>query len=148
MDYGTINPCSIGLWCVTRERAVRVKEYYYDSRKKQRQRTDEEHYTELEKLADGHRIRYVVCDPSAASFIATVKRHNKFYIKKAKNDVLDGIRVTSELLNNNKAVISDKCEDSKEDYLMWRYGVTEEQAKEMLPKTEGVDSYFDKMELR
>lgn len=36
----------------------------------------------------------------------------------------------------------------KEDYLMWRYGVTEEQAKEMLPKTEGVDSYFDKMELR
>lgn len=36
----------------------------------------------------------------------------------------------------------------KEDYLMWRYGVTEEQAKEMLPKSGGADRYFDKMELR
>lgn len=36
----------------------------------------------------------------------------------------------------------------KEEYLMWRYGVTEEQAKEMLPKPEGVDSYFNNTELR
>ncbi len=121
MDYGTINPCSMGLWCVTRERAVRVKEYYYDSRKEGRQRTDEEHYAELEKLAGDHNIYYVVCDPSAASFIATVKRHNKFYIKKAKNDVLDGIRVTNTLLTNNKAIISDKCKDSIREFGMYRW---------------------------
>lgn len=121
MDYGTINPCSMGLWCVTQERAVRVKEYYYDSRKEHHQRTDEEHYAELEKLAEGHNIYYVVCDPSAASFITTVKRHNKFYIKKAKNDVIDGIRVTNTLLTNNKAVISDKCKDSIREFGMYRW---------------------------
>lgn len=121
MDYGTVNPCSMGLWCVTRKFAVRVKEYYYDSRKTGSQRTDEEHYAELEKLAEGHNIRYVVCDPSAASFITTVKRHNKFYIKKAKNDVIDGIRVTGTLLKNNKVVISKDCTNSIREFGMYRW---------------------------
>lgn len=31
----------------------------------------------------------------------------------------------------------------KEDYLMWRYGVTEEQAKDMIPQASGYSSYFE-----
>ena len=37
MDYGTVNPCSMGLWCVTDDMTVRVSEYYYDSRKEKLQ---------------------------------------------------------------------------------------------------------------
>jgi len=121
IDYGTINPCSMGLWCVTQNRAVRIKECYYDSKKTGRQKTDEEHYASLEQLAQGHNIRYVVVDPSAASFIATVNRHGKFYVQKAKNDVLNGIRVTLALLINGKAVISERCTDSIREFGMYRW---------------------------
>ena len=41
IDYGTHNPCSMGLWCVQRNRAIRIKESYYDSRGGLAQRTDE-----------------------------------------------------------------------------------------------------------
>lgn len=84
MDYGTINPCSMGLWCVTDNEAIRVDEYYYNSRKEGYQRTDEEHYAELDKLAGDRYIERVIIDPSAASFKATIKRHGKFFVKSAK----------------------------------------------------------------
>ena len=33
IDYGTLNPFSAGLWCVLGDKAVRIKEYYYNARK-------------------------------------------------------------------------------------------------------------------
>lgn len=121
MDYGTINPCSMGLWCVTDKEAIRVDEYYYNSRKEGYQRTDEEHYAELEKLAGDHYIEYVIIDPSAASFKATIKRHGKFYVKSAKNDVINGIRTTSQMLSNGRIKIGVKCKASQEEFGMYRW---------------------------
>lgn len=124
MDYGTINPCSMGLWCVTPDRAVRVKEAYYDSRNPKNQghqRDDEEHYAALDKLAGGRQIRYIICDPSAASFIATIRRHNKYRVRGANNDVLNGIRITSALLNSGKAVIGESCTDAIREFGLYRW---------------------------
>lgn len=121
MDYGTINPCSMGLWCVTDKEAIRVKEYYFNSRKEHYQRTDEEHYAELEKLAGSHYIEYVVIDPSAASFKATIKKHNKFYVKSAKNDVINGIRTTSQMLSDGRIKIGKDCKSSQEEFGMYRW---------------------------
>lgn len=121
MDYGTINPWSMGLWCVTDKEAIRVDEYYYNSRKEGYQRTDEEHYAELEKLAGDHYIEYVIIDPSAASFKATIKRHGKFYVKSAKNDVINGIRTTSQMLSNGRIKIGVKCKASQEEFGMYRW---------------------------
>lgn len=124
MDYGTINPCSMGLWCVTPDRAVRVKEAYYDSRNPDnqgRQRSDEEHYAALDKLAGGRPIRYVICDPSAASFITTVRRHGKYRVRGASNDVVNGIRVTAALLTSGKAVIGDSCKDAIREFGLYRW---------------------------
>lgn len=129
MDYGTINPCSMGLWCKTDKMAVRVKEYYFNSREAHCQRTDEEHYAELEKLAQGHNIEYVVIDPSAASFIATINRHGKFYVRKAKNDVLNGIRVTAQLLESGLAAITPACTNSIKEFGMYRWD-TESKAQQ------------------
>ena len=81
---GTLNPCSMGLWCVTDEKAVRVAEYYYEARKKGVSRTDEEHYAELERLAGDRDIQQVIIDPSAASFIECVKRHGRLSLTSAK----------------------------------------------------------------
>lgn len=121
MDYGTINHCSMGLWCVTDNEAIRVDEYYYNSRKEGYQRTDEEHYAELEKLAGDRYIERVIIDPSAASFKATIKKHGKFFVKSAKNDVINGIRTTSQMLNDGRIKIGVKCKASQEEFGMYRW---------------------------
>lgn len=116
IDYGTHNPCSMGLWCVGHDRAIRIGESYYDSRKELRQRTDEEHYAELERLTEGRYIRYVVVDPSAASFIETIRRHGKYQVVAADNDVLDGIRTTASLLNAGKVLIGSSCKAAIDEF--------------------------------
>lgn len=116
IDYGTRNPCSMGLWCVQPNRAIRVAESYYNSREEIRQRTDEEHYAELERLTAGRYIQYVIVDPSAASFIECIRRHGKFQVMAADNRVLDGIRTTASLLNAGKLLIHNSCKDSIREF--------------------------------
>lgn len=116
IDYGTHNPCSMGLWCVGNQRAIRIAESYYDSRKERKQRTDEEHYAQLDQLAAGRHIRYVVVDPSAASFIETIRRHGKFHVLAADNHVLNGIRVTAALMNAGRLLIHESCKASLEEF--------------------------------
>ena len=67
-DYGTVNPASFGLW--GRKDAVwyRVKEFYFDSRREQRQMTDAEYERALRELAGGRPIAAVIVDPSAAAY--------------------------------------------------------------------------------
>ncbi|MCM1223976.1 MAG: PBSX family phage terminase large subunit [Lachnospiraceae bacterium] len=121
VDYGTLNPCSMGLWAVENNCAVRIKEYYYDGRKKGIQKTDEEYYSELEKLADGYQIQHVIIDPSAASFIATIKKHNKFSVRKARNDVLNGIRTTMNFLKNDRLFFCEECRDTVREFGLYRW---------------------------
>ena len=116
IDYGTVNPMSMGLWCVSGGKAYRVNEYYYDSRKEKQQLTDEEYYSELEKLVGDRYIQSVIIDPSAASFIECIRRHNRFMVKRAKNEVMDGIRVTSSFLASERIVFSPQCENSIREF--------------------------------
>jgi len=109
-DYGILNPTSMGLWALEFDKAVRLKEYYYDGRANQ-PRTDEEHYQALERLADGYNIQFVIVDPSASSFIECIKRHEKFSVKKANNSVNDGISNVSTLIGNGKLFICESCKD-------------------------------------
>ena len=119
VDYGTLNPFSAGLWCVYDGHAVRVREYYYSGRDQLSMKTDEEYYAELEKLAGGLPIRYVVADPSAASFIETVRRHGKYSVRKAKNEVLSGIRLTAMLLRSGRILIHESCTNAIREFGMY-----------------------------
>lgn len=121
VDYGTLNPCSMGLWAVENDRAVRINEYYYDGRKKGIQRTDEEYYSALEKLADCRKIEHIIVDPSAASFITTIKKHGKFSVRKARNDVLNGIRTTMNFIENDKIFICANCKDIIREFALYRW---------------------------
>lgn len=121
VDYGTLNPFSAGVWCVDGDKAVRIAEFYYDGRKTQRLMTDEEYYDELVKLADNHNIRYIVVDPSAASFIECVRRHGKFIVRNAKNDVLNGIRITANMLEKKQVLIHRSCKDSIREFRLYRW---------------------------
>ena len=109
-DYGTVNPASFGLWGLLDGIWYRVKEFYFDSRREMRQMTDGEYADALDALAGSRKITAVIVDPSAASFIELLRRRG-WNVKRADNDVLSGIRRTSDLLKNGKIVICDTCVD-------------------------------------
>lgn len=116
VDYGILNPFSAGLWCLVDGVAVRVAEYYYDGRAEKHQRTDEEHYAEVKKLAGDRYIQRMVVDPSAASFIEVAYRHKDFPVEKADNSVIPGIAYTASLLNQGKIKIHVSCKDGIREF--------------------------------
>lgn len=120
-DYGTVNPTSMGLWARIGEVWYRIRESYYDARKEGRSRTDEEHYSSLKELLDGLRPAAVIVDPSAASFIEVIERHGIYPVVRADNNVIDGIRKTSQALRNREIIICDTCKDAIREFSLYRW---------------------------
>lgn len=120
-DYGTVNPSSFGLWGRQNGVWYRIDEYYFNSRTEGYQKTDEEHYTALCRLAGGRNIKKIVVDPSAASFIETIRRHGKYTVVPAKNNVIDGIRRVSQALRDGSVKICKNCKDSKREFALYRW---------------------------
>lgn len=121
VDYGTINPTSMGLWGKAAGRWYRIREYYFDSRKERRQLTDEEYYTALCDLAGDRKVRSVIVDPSAASFIQCIKKHGRFHVEPADNAVLDGIRNVAARLQQGEIFFSEGCLDSIREFFLYRW---------------------------
>ena len=120
-DYGTVNPTSLGLWARKGTTWYRIRESYYDARKEGRSRTDEEHYVSLCELCGDVQPTAVIVDPSAASFIETIGRHGRFAVVRADNNVIDGIRKTSQALKNREIVICDTCTDAIREFSLYRW---------------------------
>ena len=110
IDYGTVNPTSMGLWGRRNGVWYRVEEYYYDSRREGQQKTDAEYVEALRALCGDRRVERVIVDPSAASFQAALRQAG-FPVRAADNRVLDGIRVTAGLLRNGQIVLCGSCGD-------------------------------------
>ena len=121
VDYGTVNPFSAGVWCVADGVAYRLREYYYDGRKAGATKTDAEYYRELCKLAGDLPVEYVVVDPSAASFIALIRRHGRFSVRKAKNSVADGIRLVASALQAGLLQLTPQCRDSIREFSLYSW---------------------------
>ena len=120
-DYGTVNPASFGLWGRLGGTWYRIDEYYYNSRAEGSSRTDEEHYSGLCQLIGNRKVSTVAVDPSAASFIEVIRRHGKYTVKPAKNNVLDGIRQTSTALKQGKIKICKNCRDTVNEFGLYRW---------------------------
>lgn len=121
IDYGTHNPFSAGLWCVTKTEAVRIGEYYYCGREERKEKTPEEYYSEVKRLAGGRDIKCLIVDPSADAFIATVKKHHEFKVRGAVNDVLTGIQTTAEMIASGKLKIHELCGDAIREFGLYRW---------------------------
>lgn len=121
IDYGTLNPFSAGLWCVGKKCAVRIAEIYYRGREEKKQKTDEEYCDMVERLAGDKPIRAVVVDPSAASFIEALRRRSGFKVRHADNDVLNGIRTTSDFLRDGRIKIHAGCKDTIREFGLYRW---------------------------
>lgn len=121
VDYGTLNPFSAGLWCIDGGKAVRIAEYYYSGRDSKVQKTDEDYCDAIIELAGDKPVRHVIVDPSAASFITALRRRGNFSVREAKNDVLDGIRLTYRMLKNGQIVIHRDCKDAIREFGLYRW---------------------------
>lgn len=121
IDYGTVNPASFGLWALKDEVWYRIDEAYFDSRREGYQKTDEEHYKTLLELIGKRRVNDITVDPSAASFIETIRRHGKFNVIPANNDVINGIRLTGTALKEGRIKICNNCIDSIREFSLYRW---------------------------
>lgn len=120
-DYGTQNPTVFCLWRMDKGRAVMEKEYYHSGRATNRQKTDEEYYQDLERFADGYNIERIVIDPSAASFSECIRRHGKFAVWKANNDVLDGIRLTAACIKSGRIKFHESCTHAFDEFGLYSW---------------------------
>ncbi len=114
VDYGTANPTGFVLVGVNRSAWPNIwleKEYFYDSRKAMRQKTDTEYAEDLQAFISDRPIRAIYMDPSAASFKAECRKIGIQNIYDADNDVINGIRHVSQLLANGAFKIMSCCKN-------------------------------------
>lgn len=115
-DYGTQNATVFLLWNKGRDgKWYCTREYYYSGRDKGRQKTDSEYADDLKDWLEGTPIKAIIVDPSAASFIAELRKRG-YKVLKAKNDVLDGIRLVGTLLNLEQLVFASSCKETIKEF--------------------------------
>ena len=113
IDYGTTNPFAAVLVGFNDDHHPTLwveKEYYWDSKKAGFQKTDQDYANDLRKEFGEYPIKMIYLDPSAASFHVELRRQ-KWVVKQANNDVLDGIRFVSNLFTQGDLVICKQCEN-------------------------------------
>ena len=121
MDYGIQNPTAMILWGKQGDTWYALKEFYHSGRETGSQKTDQQYYEELEKLAGDLPIDCLIVDPSATSFIALVRQNHRFKVRKAINDVVDGIQKTAACLSNGKIKICACCERSIQEFGLYSW---------------------------
>lgn len=103
IDYGTQNPFAALYWEKHGGVWYAVSEYYYSGRTTNKQKTDDEYGEDMDKfvepyLLQGEKLETII-DPSAASFIALLKKKNWSKVRTADNAVEDGIRETASAMH-------------------------------------------------
>lgn len=124
VDYGTTNPTAfslIGYSSRTTPNKWLEKEYYWDSKKKLRQKTDTEYAEDLKKFLTGYNVKAIYIDPSAVSFRVELQRQGFSGLIEADNDVLDGIRYHGMQLSNGTFKVCRSCIHAIEEYSTYRW---------------------------
>lgn len=131
VDYGTQNPFAAIAWKKKGGIWYAEREYYHSGRKTGKQKTDDEYATDLEDFMaeeiEDYRTRLeasrrepnvpmpskiqLIVDPSAASFIALMKKKDWCKVVKANNDVEDGIRETASAMKRGLIKISTRMSE-------------------------------------
>lgn len=130
IDYGILNPMAMLLWGFCDGVWYQVDEYYHSGRETSRQKTDQEYYEDLEQFAGDRYIECLIIDPSATSFIALVKQKRRFRVRKANNDVIDGIQKTASAIQQGKIKVNDCCKRTIKEYGLYSW---DQKASEDVP---------------
>lgn len=121
MDYGIQNPTAMILWGKQGDTWHALKEFYHSGRETGQQKTDQQYYDDLERLAGELPVESLIIDPSATSFIALVRQKHRFKVRKAINDVVDGIQKTASCLSNGKIKVCSCCERTIQEFGLYSW---------------------------
>lgn len=119
IDYGTSNPCVFSLIGYNNSLYPNIwleKEYYYDSKARNRQKTDSEYVDDLKNFISGYNVKAIYVDPSALSFKVEMRRSGITDVIDAVNDVLPGIRFQAQLISNGTYKICKQCVNAIKEY--------------------------------
>lgn len=129
LDYGTSNPFAALRWEFRNGTWYITDEIYYSGRDTGIQKTDGEYLEMLEDFCSDIIEFYsnnktesawgetyfnkipVIVDPSAASFIALLRKSEHFRPISANNDVINGIRNTTTCISQGKFRVHQKCKN-------------------------------------
>ena len=114
-DYGTQNAFAALLWAFDGTVWHCLKEYRYSGRDEGHQKTDEDYVLDLQNFMHGYPEMRVIVDPSAASFIAALRRSGITTLK-GHNEVADGIRDVASAIQLGLIRISDACNETKKEF--------------------------------
>jgi len=113
LDYGTINAtaCHIGAISPTRWPQIRIEdEYYYDSQKTGRTKSDAELAQDIKRFISWRSIRSIYVDPAAASLKVEL-RNLDLPVLDAKNDVIPGIQIVNKFIYGKNLVVHRSCKN-------------------------------------
>lgn len=150
VDYGTQNAMVFLDLFDDGETVWLDNEYYYSGREKGVQKTDSEYGKDFDNFVRRveEPVRFVVIDPSAASFIAELKNRG-YRIKEADNEVLPGIRLVATVIGLRILKVYNKCENFIREMLsyVWDTKLTDKGKEQPVKKDDhGPDTirYFFK----
>lgn len=124
IDYGTTNPtafCLVGFSSRHHPNIWVEDEYYWDSRKQGRQKTDTEYAEDLRAFIKGRNVRAVYIDPAAASLRLELQRNGIMGIMDADNDVLNGISYVSNVISNGTLKVVRDCKHVIQEFQTYRW---------------------------
>lgn len=116
IDYGTTNATAAVLCAVTPNKwpQIRVEEeYYYDSQKTGRSKTDAELVKDIKSFIGYKNVSAVYVDPAAAS-LKIALRQADIPVLDANNDVLLGIKIVGKFIAGKNIVIQKGCTTLRE----------------------------------
>ena len=121
-DYGTQNAFAALMWARKGNAWHLIDEYRYSGRDTGHQKTDDDYVRDMERFVERlpqekRREVLTIIDPSAASFIAAIKRSRySFRVRKADNNVADGIRDTAVCMQRGTIRIFDTCRETIKEF--------------------------------
>jgi PBSX family phage terminase large subunit len=139
IDYGTTNPCSFVLIGIDTNRFPNYwveSEYYFDSRRAQRQKTDTEYAQDLKTFIGSRPIEAIYLDPSAVSFRMELRKQGISNLFEAKNEVNDGIQFVRTLLWNGSLKICKNCYNLIKEFQSYVWDIKASERGEDKPKKE------------
>lgn len=118
-DYGTSNPQVYLEYMDDGNTLWITKEYFWDSAKEMRQKTDAEYADDLLAFMGSNHCM-IITDPSAASFQAELRKRGLMVID-ADNDVLNGIRRTSTVMSMKKIRVHESCMNTRREVALYSW---------------------------
>lgn len=95
---------------------VILKEYYYSGRESKISKSVTEYVDDFERwLPDDVRVSEIILDPSAKALAREFERR-RYTVTPAKNDVLEGIAETANMIYNDQIFVMEDCKETIKEF--------------------------------